>query len=117
METILLEVATAKGWSDEKKAQIRERCRVTAEILQLFDGFFSEIRKDAEQSTQESRLKSERFITKAMERWRALGISVSPKGHAAEYEQIVQNKVLKGVGDFIFHGGLGGTAPPIWKIE
>jgi hypothetical protein len=39
METILLEAATAKGWSDGKKAQIRERCCVTLEILQLFDAF------------------------------------------------------------------------------
>jgi hypothetical protein len=51
METILLEAATAKGWSDVKKAQITERCRVTSEILRLFDGFFAEIRKDEEQST------------------------------------------------------------------
>ena len=84
-----------------KKAQITERCRVTAEILQLFDRLFAVIRKDSEQSTEESRLKSEQFITKAMERWRALGISVPPKGHAAEYEQILQNRVLKGVGDFM----------------
>jgi hypothetical protein len=40
-------------------------------------------------------------ITKAMERWRALGISVSPKGHAAKYEQILHSKVLKGVGNFM----------------
>jgi hypothetical protein len=46
-------------------------------------------------------LKSERFITKAMERWQALGISVPPKGHAAEYEQILQNRGLKGVGGFM----------------
>ncbi len=96
MEKILLEAATEKGWSDVKKAKIKERCLVTAEILQLFDGFFAEIRKDSEQSTEESRLKSENFITKAMERWWALGISVPPKGHAAEYEQILQNRVLKG---------------------
>jgi hypothetical protein len=101
METILLQAATEKGWSDVKKGQITERCRVTAEILHLFDGFFAEIRKDAEQSTEESRLKSERFIGEAMDRWRALGISVPPKGHAAEYEQILQNRVLKGVGDFM----------------
>jgi hypothetical protein len=47
METILLEAATTKGWSDVKKSQIMERCRVTSEIRQLFDGFFAEIRKDA----------------------------------------------------------------------
>jgi hypothetical protein len=42
------------------------------------------------------------FITKArMERWWALGISVPPKGHAAEYKQILHNKVLKGVGNFM----------------
>ena len=28
-------------------------------------------------------------------------ISVPPKGHAAEYEQILQNRVLVGVGDFM----------------
>jgi hypothetical protein len=101
MENILLEAVTEKDWSDMKEAQITEHCRVTAEILQLFDGFFAEIRKYSEQSTEESRLKSEMFITKAMERLRALGISVSPKGHAAEYEQILQNMVLKGVGGFM----------------
>jgi hypothetical protein len=86
METILLEAATEKGWLDVKKGQITERCHVTAEILHLFDGFFAEIRKDAKQSTKESRLKPERFISEAMERWRALGISVppTPKGHAAD---------------------------------
>jgi hypothetical protein len=41
------------------------------------------------------------FITKAMERWWALGISVPPKGHAVEYKQILHNKVLKGVGNFM----------------
>jgi hypothetical protein len=47
-------------------------------------------------------LNSERwFINKAMERWRALGISVPGKGRAAEYEQILQNRVLKGVGGFM----------------
>jgi hypothetical protein len=35
METILLEAATAKSWLDGKKAQIREHCHVTSEILQL----------------------------------------------------------------------------------
>jgi pyridoxine 5'-phosphate synthase PdxJ len=101
METMLLEIATAKVWSDVKKAQITGRFHVTSEILQLFDGFFAEIQKDAEQSTEESRFQSEIFITTAMERCQALGISVPPKGHTAEYEQILQNKVLKGVGNFM----------------
>jgi hypothetical protein len=74
METILLEAATEKGWSDVKKAQITECCHVTLEMLQLFDGFFAEIRKDAEHSTEKSRMKSKTFITKAMERWQMTGI-------------------------------------------
>jgi hypothetical protein len=49
METILLEAVTTKSWSDVKKAQITECCHVTSEILQLFDGFFAEIRKYAKQ--------------------------------------------------------------------
>jgi hypothetical protein len=30
-----------------------------------------------------------------------LGINVPPKGHTAEYKQIIRNKVLKGVGNFM----------------
>jgi hypothetical protein len=56
MKNILLEAVIAKGWSNVKKAQITECCHVTLDILQLFDGFFSEIWKDDKQSTKQSRL-------------------------------------------------------------
>jgi hypothetical protein len=47
------------------------------------------------------KVESERFITKARERWWALGIRFPPKGHTAEYEQILQSRVAKGVVDFM----------------
>ena len=65
-------------------------------------GLFAEVRKYVEQSsTEEPSLKLEISIKKALERWQALGISVPTTGHAAECNMILQNRILKGVGDFM----------------
>jgi hypothetical protein len=80
---------------------LEERCHITSELLQMFDGFFSGIQKPPEESTAESQAKGKQFIRADMMRWRALTISVTPKGHCAEFEMLLQNNYLKGVGDLM----------------
>ena len=89
IENILEDEAKIKKMDPVGMENVKVRCKVTRDAMILFDGFFSVLQETATKGMSESELKTkltlaERYVTGAMQLWRSLQMSVTPKAHACE---------------------------------
>jgi hypothetical protein len=76
------------------------RCQVTRDAMILFDGFFSLLQETASRAMSELELKgkltlAERYVAGAMQLWRSLQMSVTPKAHACETHAVQKIKTTE----------------------
>jgi hypothetical protein len=100
IKAFLLEQLNEDGGSERAKAEVRKRCDLIAKALLLFDGCLSLLRTDHKDLTPEHITKAREYAKRALEVWRLLRLSVTPKCHGGEDHACNQLEVLKGIADF-----------------
>jgi hypothetical protein len=87
IQSILAEEGQKKEMSTVGMENVVVRCQVTRDAMIMFDGFFSLLQETASKVMPEAELKrklglAERYVAGAMQLWRSLQMSVTPKAHA-----------------------------------
>jgi hypothetical protein len=100
LKEYLVEQLEEDGGSERAKTEVRKRCDIVAKALLLFDGFLSILRTDHKDLTPQHITKARRYARKALEVWRILELSVTPKCHGSEDHACDQLEFLKGLADF-----------------
>ena len=79
-------------------AEIDRICAQYADLFTCMDGAFSALR--TENPTCQDVDKAREFVTKTMERWRSIGLSVTPKAH------VFEDHAVEKMNDYLDFGGL-----------
>ena len=95
-------VAEDHGVPDDIREIIQARVELYAHCLQQFDGFYSciNIRECQVENFEEKCLQAEEFLRAAMQSWRDLGMSVTPKLHLLEDHAMIYMRKYGGLADF-----------------
>jgi hypothetical protein len=96
----LLNGLEENGGSAGAKREVKKRCDIVAKALLLFDGLLSLLRTPHKDSSLRKILKARRHAKKAVEVWRTLEFSVTPKCHGSECHACDQLELLWGLADF-----------------
>jgi hypothetical protein len=100
IKEFLLERLEENGGSARAKREVKKRCDIVAKALLLFDGLLSLLRTPHKDLTPWKILQARRYATKALEVWRILNLSVTPKCHGSEDHACDQLEFLWGLADF-----------------
>jgi len=100
IKEFLLERLEENGGSARAKREVKKRCDIVAKALLLFDGLLSLLRTPPKDLTARKILQARRYAKKALEVWRILELSVTPKCHGSEYHACDQLEFLWGLADF-----------------
>jgi hypothetical protein len=100
IRNILEEEGERKNMDAVGMENVKVRCRVTRDAMILFDGFFSLLQETATKVMSESELKTKltlagRYVAGAMQLWRSLQMSVTPKAHACETHAVQKIKTTE----------------------
>jgi hypothetical protein len=97
----LLNRLEENGGSTGAKREVKKRCDIVAKALLLFDGLLSLLRTPHKDLTLRKILKARRYAPKkAVEVWRMLELSATPKCHGLEHHAYDQLELLWGLADF-----------------
>ncbi len=103
MAEFLCGVARDNGeTSEERLGAIRVRCKLYSSCLQQFDAFFSclALSRDDVNDFEEEIERAKKYLAAAMQSWRDLELSVTPKLHLLEDHTIDFMRKYGGLADF-----------------